>query len=95
VGRKKFNIWHNINIALLQGKYILSQSYERSKVFKNFSADGNCRNECVIELEKFSLQLQAMTKEYTACGFFSLNLNLFTSVVSVIASYIVIIVQIK
>jgi hypothetical protein len=55
----------------------------------------NCRNECVKVLKIFSLQLQAMTNEYTACGFFSLNLSLFTSVVSVIASYIVIMVQIK
>jgi hypothetical protein len=57
--------------------------------------EGNCRNECVKELKMFSLQLQAMTNDYTACGFFSLNLNLFTSVVSAIASYIVILVQIK
>jgi hypothetical protein len=57
--------------------------------------EGNCRNECVKELKMFSLQLQAMKNEYTACGFFSLNLKLFTSIVSVIASYIVILVQIK
>jgi hypothetical protein len=57
--------------------------------------EGNCRNKCVKELKMFSLQLQAMTNEYTACGFFSLNLNLFTSGVSVIASYIVILVQMK
>jgi hypothetical protein len=57
--------------------------------------EGNCRNECVEELKMFSLQLQAMTNEYTAGGFFSLNLNLFTSVVSVVASYFVILVQIK
>jgi hypothetical protein len=55
--------------------------------------EGKCRKECVEELKMFSLQLQAMTNEYTACGFFSLNLSLFTSVVSVIASYIVIMVQ--
>jgi len=57
--------------------------------------EGNCRNECVKELKMFSLQLQAMTNQYTACGFFSLNLSLFTSVFSVILSYIVILVQIK
>jgi hypothetical protein len=56
---------------------------------------GNCRIECVKELKMFSLQLQAMKNEYTACGFFSLNLKLFASIVSVIASYIVILVQIK
>jgi len=56
---------------------------------------GNCRKECVEELKMFSLQLQAMTNEYTACGFFSLNLRLFASVVSVIVSYFVIMVQIK
>jgi hypothetical protein len=56
---------------------------------------GNCRNECVKVLKMFSIQLQVMKIEYTACGFFSLNLRLFTSVVSVIASYIVIMVQIK
>jgi hypothetical protein len=57
--------------------------------------EGKCRNECVEELRMFSLQLQAMKNEYTAGGFFSLNLRLFTSVVSVIATYIVILVQIK
>jgi hypothetical protein len=56
---------------------------------------GNCRKECAEELRMFSLQLQAMENEYTACGFFSLNLRLFTSVVSVIATYIVILFQFK
>jgi hypothetical protein len=55
----------------------------------------NCRNEIIEELKMFSLQLQAMTNQYTACGFFSLNLKFFTCVVSAIASYIVIMVQIK
>jgi hypothetical protein len=56
---------------------------------------GNSRNECVNVLKMFSLQLQVMKVKYTACGFFTLNLSLFASVVSVIASYIVIMVQIK
>jgi hypothetical protein len=56
---------------------------------------GNYRNECIKQLKMFSLQLQVMGHEYTACGFFSLNLKLFASVVSVIVSYIVIMVQIK
>ena len=56
---------------------------------------GNCRKECVKELKMFSLQLQEMTIEYTACGFFSLNLSLFTGVVSVTASYIIVMVQIS
>jgi hypothetical protein len=56
---------------------------------------GNCRNECVNQLKMFSLQLQIMKTQYTACGFFSLNLRLFASVVSVIASYIIIMVQVK
>jgi hypothetical protein len=55
----------------------------------------NCRSECVNQLKMFSLQLQIMKTQYTACGFFSLNLRLFSSVVSVIASYIIIMVQIK
>jgi hypothetical protein len=56
--------------------------------------EANCRNESLKELKLFSLQLQVMTIEYTACGFFSLNLSLFASVVSVIVSYIVIMVQV-
>ena len=56
--------------------------------------EGNCRNESVEELKLFSLQLQVMTIEYIACGFFSLNLSLFASVVSLIVSYIVIMVQV-
>jgi hypothetical protein len=38
--------------------------------------EGNCRNECVKELKMFSPQLQEMTNQYTAGGFFSLNLSL-------------------
>ena len=56
---------------------------------------GNCRFECVEEPKMFSLQLQIMTNQYTACGFFSLDLRLFTTVVSLIVSYIVIMIQIK
>jgi hypothetical protein len=57
--------------------------------------EGNCRSEFVNQLKMFSLQLQIMKTQYTACGFFSLNLRLFASVVSVIASYIIIMVQVK
>ena len=54
----------------------------------------NCRNECVKELKLFSLQLQILTNEYSACGFFSLNLKFFTTVISLIVSYIIIMIQI-
>jgi hypothetical protein len=57
--------------------------------------EGNCRNDCVKFLKMFSLQLQVMKMEYTACGFFSLNLSFFASVVTVVASYIIIMLQIK
>jgi hypothetical protein len=57
--------------------------------------EGNCSIECEEELKMFSLQLQVMTIEYTACGFFSINLTLFTTVVSVIATYFIILVQIN
>jgi hypothetical protein len=43
----------------------------------------------------FSLQLQVMTNIYTVCRFFSLNLRLFASFVSVIVSNIIIMVQVK
>jgi hypothetical protein len=56
---------------------------------------GNCRVEYVEELKMFSLQLQEMKIEYTAGGFFSLNLSLFASVVGVIASYTLFMVQMK
>ena len=64
-------------------------------VVQKLLLEGNCRNECVKELKMFSLQLQEMTNEYTACGFFSLNLKLFASVVSAIVSYVIIMVQFK
>jgi hypothetical protein len=57
--------------------------------------EGNCRNECVKELKMFSVQLQVMKFEYTACGYFSLNLRLFTTFVSVTVSYFIVMVQIK
>jgi len=64
-------------------------------VVQKLLLEGNCRNECVKQLKMFSLQLQEMSIQYTACGFFSLNLRLFASVVSVFVSYIIIMVQIK
>jgi hypothetical protein len=57
--------------------------------------EGNCRKKSTEELKMFSVQLQEMTIEYTACGFFSLNLSFFASVFGVIASYIIIMFQIK
>ena len=57
--------------------------------------EGNCRKECVKELKMSSFQLQIVKNEYNACGFFSPNLRLFVSVVSVNASYFIIMVQIK
>jgi hypothetical protein len=73
----------------------MNEARSSSILVQKLLLEGNCRNESVKFLKKFSLQLQVMTVEYTACGFFSLNLGMFTSVVSVIASYIVIMVQIK
>jgi hypothetical protein len=57
--------------------------------------EGNCRIECVEELKMPSLQLQVTTVVYNACGFFSLNLNLSTTVVGVMASYTIIMLQMK
>ena len=64
-------------------------------VVQKLLLEGNGRNECVKQLKIFTLQLQEMTFQYTACGFFSINLKLFASVVSAIVSYIIIMVQIK
>ena len=64
-------------------------------VVQKLLLEGNCRNECVKEFKMFSLQLQEMTNDFNACGFFSVNLKLFVSVVSAIVSYIIIMVQIK
>ena len=69
-------------------------SYSRILVQK-LLLEGNCETECVKELKMFSHQLQVMTNEYTACGFFSLNLRLLASVIGVIVSYIIIMFQIK
>jgi hypothetical protein len=67
-----------------------------SRIFgQKLLIEGNFRKECVNLLKMFSLQLQVMTIQYTACGFSTLNLKLFASVVSVIASYIIIMVQVK
>jgi hypothetical protein len=72
-----------------------NEAFSSGILVQKLLLEGNCRNGCVKELKMFSLQLQVMKIEYTACGFFSLNLNLFASFVSVIVSYIVIMVQIK
>jgi hypothetical protein len=47
------------------------------------------------ELKMLALQLNSTTIEYSAYGFFTLNLPFLCSVVGIIISYIVIIVQIK
>jgi hypothetical protein len=47
------------------------------------------------ELKMFALQLNSTTTEYSAYGFFVLDLPFLCSVIGVIISYIVIIVQIK
>jgi hypothetical protein len=76
--------------------YTTSNEVRNSRiVVEKLLLEGKCRNEIVKDLKKFSLQLQAMKIEYTACGFFSLNLSLFASVVSAIVSYIIIMVQFK
>jgi hypothetical protein len=106
-GLINFNVWggedlrHSISFLVLFFKvtffcHATSNEARSSRVVvENLLLEGNGGNECIEELKMFSLQLQAMKTEYTACGFFSLNLNLFTSVVSVIASYVVALVQIK
>jgi hypothetical protein len=62
---------------------------------KKLILEANWRNECVKELKNVYLQLLVMEIEYTACELFSQHLNPFAGVVSVIASYIVIMGQIK
>ena len=95
------NVTYGITFMLLFFKVTLfchtatNEARSSSIIVEKLLLKGNCRKECVEELKMFSLQLQVMTNEYTACGFFSLNLRLFTSVVSVIVSYFVIMVQIK
>jgi hypothetical protein len=49
----------------------------------------------IEELKMLSLQLNSSTVEYSAYGFFVLNLQFLCSVIGVIISYVVIIVQIK
>jgi hypothetical protein len=49
----------------------------------------------IEELKMLAFQLNSTTAEYSACGFFVLNLPFLCSVIGVIISYIVIIVQIK
>jgi hypothetical protein len=70
-----------------------NEAMSSSILVQKFLLEGNCRKDCVKPLQMFSVQLQVMTIEYTACGFFSLNLSLFASVVGVIGSYIIIMVQ--
>jgi len=95
------NVTYGITFMLLFFKVTLfchtatNEARSSSIIVEKLLLKGNCRKECVEELKMFSLQLQVMTNEYTACGFFSLNLRLFTSVVSVIVSYFVIMVQVK
>jgi hypothetical protein len=104
---KNFNVWgaedlrYSVQFLVLFFKVTFfchtttNEAKSSRIVVEKLLLEANSRKECVKELKMFSLQLQAMKIEYTACGFFSLNLSLFTSVVSLIASYVVILFQIK
>jgi hypothetical protein len=55
----------------------------------------NLKHECMKEWKMFSVQLEVMKVEYTACGCFSLNLRLLCSLIGAIVSYIIIMIQVK
>jgi hypothetical protein len=106
-GLTEFKMWGAVDIMKAIGCSVLlfkvtlfchratnEASYSRILVQK-LLLEGNCKTECVKELKMFSHQLQVMKNEYSACGYFSLNLSLFASVIGVIVSYIIIAVQIK
>jgi hypothetical protein len=57
--------------------------------------DNTLHPKVIEELKMLALQLNSTTTEYSAYGFFALNLPFLCSVTGVIVSYIVIIVQIK
>jgi hypothetical protein len=57
--------------------------------------DNTLQPKDIEELKMLALQLNSTTTEYSAYGFFVLNLQFLCSVIGVIISYIVIIVQIK
>ncbi|PNF21447.1 hypothetical protein B7P43_G13500 [Cryptotermes secundus] len=52
-------------------------------------------HETSVELEKLSSQLDKMKVQFTACGFFSLNLPLLCTAIGLILTYILIAVQIN
>ena len=47
------------------------------------------------DLKRLSSQLNSMKIEYSACGFFSLNLSFLGSVISVVVSYVLLVIQLK
>jgi hypothetical protein len=51
------------------------------------------KHETSVELEKLSCQLDKMKVQFTACGFFSLNLPILCTVIGAILTYILIVVQ--
>jgi hypothetical protein len=72
-----------------------SEARSSSILVQKLLLGGNWRNELVKEFKNFSLKLQVMEIKYTPCGFFSQHLKIVTGVVSVIASYIIIMGQMK
>jgi hypothetical protein len=57
--------------------------------------DNTLQPKDIEELKMLAFQLNSTTTEYSAYGFFALNLPFLCSVIGVIVSYIVIILQIK
>lgn len=53
------------------------------------------KHETSVELEKLSSQLDRMKVQFTACGFFSLNLPILCTAIGLILTYILIAVQIS
>jgi hypothetical protein len=61
---------------------------------QRIAACSNVKHETSIELDKLSRQLDKMKVQFTACGFFSLNLPLLCTIIGGILTYILIAVQI-
>ncbi|CAG5075560.1 Protein of unknown function [Cotesia congregata] len=66
-----------------------------SAVHKVINKSLHVNNGWLIELEEFSRRLHRMDVKLTACDFFRLDLTLLHSIISILVTYLVILLQVK
>ncbi|XP_043500806.1 gustatory receptor for sugar taste 43a-like [Polistes fuscatus] len=91
------SMWSILHIArmfiIIQPTYYAVIQAKRTAILVSQLLSSNPNAECRKHLEIFSLQLLHRPLDFTACGLFSLDRSLFTSIASAVTTYLVILIQ--